>query len=268
MKQIEEKKTINNIMIGLETDDGYIIEMVYSIKSKCLCISTQIGCTTGCCFCASGSRGFIRNLSAGEMLEEYSFFVKKGYEIEILHLGGVGEPLRNLDNILEFKNKVNVKTMQVTTSMPDAQSFCKAIDNGFDIFIISLHSMNEETRKRIIPNSMPLSEILSVIECAVREKPKLKDVIRVSYLLMGNENTSEEEEDMFISFVRKLDIRLLLMAYNEVNHNRTYITNMKKYEAFIKKIIRENVKCEDCVCSLSRRDDVGGCGTLYISKNR
>lgn len=267
MRQVKEKKTQNNMLIGLETDDGYIIEMVYSVNSKCLCISTQIGCTTGCSFCASGSRGFVRNLSTGEMLEEYMFFAEKGYEIEILHLGGVGEPLRNLDNVLAFKNRIDVKTLQITTSMPDEKSFCKAVNSGFDIFIISLHSMNEETRKRIIPNSMSLPEILTVLERVISEKPELKDVIRVSYLLLGNENTSGEEEDKFLSFAEKLDIRLLLMAYNEVNHNQTYITDMKKYEALIKKIIRKNIKCEDCVCSLSRRDDVGGCGTLYVSKN-
>ena len=51
-------------------------------------------------FCAFGSRGFVRNLTADELLEQYMWVQKQGYAVDILHFGGVGEPLRNLDSIL------------------------------------------------------------------------------------------------------------------------------------------------------------------------
>lgn len=265
MNQVQEKRSSNNILVGLETHDGYIIEMVYSFKSKCLCISTQIGCTTGCRFCASGSKGFVRNLSSEEMFEEYQFFIERGYEIEILHFGGVGEPLRNLDNILEFKKQIYVKTTQLTTSMPNEESFRRICKGNFDILIVSLHSTNDKTRKYLIPNSMSLPEIIALLVEITADQPYLKNIIRISYLLLGNMNTSEKEQDEFIALAEQLDLCLLLLGYNKVNDKDIFITDMQNYLRLLKKIRKNSIRYEDCVCSLSRRDIIGGCGTLYVS---
>ena len=240
--------------------------MVYSLKSKCLCISTQIGCKTGCVFCASGSRGFIRNLTVEEMKEEFCHCINQGFPIEILHLGGVGEPLRNLENVMSLKDSIDVDYIQITTSVPDEKSLRTVLNSDFDSIIISMHSMIDATRKDIIPNSLPVTNIIDLLDEETEKNPKLKDIVRISYLLLGDKNTSFEEETKFFEFVKQSGFRLLLMAYNVVNGNEKLATDISKYIELKKRIVIENINCEDCVLSLSRRDNIGGCGTLFSSK--
>ena len=266
MKIIAQKESEHNLLIGFETVDAYGIEAVYSKKSKCLCISTQVGCATGCCFCASGRNGFKRNLSDEEMCEEYDWFADAGYPIEIIHLGGIGEPLRNLENVLMLKNCIGGVIWQITTSMPRKELFMKTVASGFDRIIISLHSMNQETRNRLIPNSMSIVQIMETIRECMAQDDELRDIIRISYLQLGKVNTSAQEQEAFIKVCREYNLILLLLAYNKINQQNEFVMDEKAYKELVKRIVKDKIRCEDCVCSSSRRDAVGGCGTLVMHR--
>lgn len=266
MKIIAKKESEHNLLIGFETVDTYGVEAVYSKKSRCLCISTQVGCATGCCFCASGRNGFKRNLSAEEMYEEYAWFADAGYSIEIMHLGGIGEPLRNLKNVLVLKNCISGVIWQITTSMPRKELFMKTVANGFDRIIISLHSMNQETRYHLIPNSMSIVQIMETIRECMAQDGGLKDIIRISYLQLGKVNTSVQEQEAFIKVCREYNLILLLLAYNKIDQRNEFVMDEKAYKRLVKRIVGDKIRCEDCVYSSSRRDAVGGCGTLVMHK--
>ena len=93
-----------------ELGDGNTIESVlmdykhgYSI-----CISTQVGCNMGCTFCASTVGGKVRDLEAGEILDQVLFTAKgEGKRISNIVLMGIGEPLDNYENVLRFLKNVN-----------------------------------------------------------------------------------------------------------------------------------------------------------------
>ena len=65
---------------------------------------------------------------------------------------------------------------------------------------------------------------------------------------------------------KDLNVRLLLLAYNEVDGNDQYMLDTDSYFQLKRKILSAGIRCEDCVVSRSRRDKSGGCGTLYITK--
>lgn len=85
-------------------DGEYVESVVMKYKyGYSICVSSQVGCKMGCTFCASAIGGFVRNLSAGEMLSEV-FTAQKDLGVKINHLVlmGTGEPLDNFDNVLRF----------------------------------------------------------------------------------------------------------------------------------------------------------------------
>lgn len=79
-------KSDNNIKIRFSSSDGFIVEAVYLANIECVCISSQIGCATKCIFCASGNKGFYRNLSTDEMMEQYQYFELNGYNVKTVHI--------------------------------------------------------------------------------------------------------------------------------------------------------------------------------------
>ena len=107
------KKEIGSVKFGIGLDDGNVIEaVIFSKDNYTVCLSSQVGCAIKCVFCESGKDGFIRNLSAEEMLCQFklvSNYVmekinKKG--VGYIVIMGIGEPLLNYKNVTEFIKKI------------------------------------------------------------------------------------------------------------------------------------------------------------------
>ena len=150
----------------LELQDKNIIEAVLMQYKygKTLCVSSQVGCPMGCAFCASGINGLVRNLTAGEILGEVISINRdagQNFERVITNIVmmGSGEPLYNYENTVKFLKLVNSadglnisqRNISVSTcGLPD--KIKQLADDGFSITLtISLHSANNEIRKKIMP---------------------------------------------------------------------------------------------------------------------
>ena len=93
-----------------ELSDGKMVESVLMRHNygNSICISTQVGCNMGCKFCASTIGGKSRNLTAGEILGQVATVQRNlGTRISNIVLMGIGEPLDNYDNVLNFLKNVN-----------------------------------------------------------------------------------------------------------------------------------------------------------------
>lgn len=136
-----------------------------------ICVSSQVGCAVNCAFCASAKNGFVRNLSAGEMVAQLLAFRK--YVTPDLHsivIMGTGEPLLNYDNVIRFMKLIHEKdtlylgyrNMALSTSgiVPKMYDLAK---EGMPITLaVSLHAPNDALRRRIMPiaEKYPLDEVL------------------------------------------------------------------------------------------------------------
>jgi 23S rRNA (adenine2503-C2)-methyltransferase len=152
-------------------------------ERRTVCVSTQVGCAMGCLFCATGQQGFVRNLTAGEIIEQVMYFARRidqkvsEQELEIerkpitnVVLMGMGEPLANYDNVrkavlmLNFKRGLQLGARQITLSTVGIVPMIKRLaDEKLPLELaISLHAANDRLRDRIMPanRTWPLRQLI------------------------------------------------------------------------------------------------------------
>ena len=159
-KQVSDEDGTVKYLWGLR--DGNAVETVvmrYHYGNS-ICISTQVGCRQGCAFCASTIGGLVRNLDAGEMLEEVMFSEKEsGLKIGHIVLMGIGEPLDNFDNVMKFLQLVNhpdgmnIGMRHISLSTCGlTEKFDKLAELNLQLTLsVSLHAPDDETRSKIMP---------------------------------------------------------------------------------------------------------------------
>ncbi|MDO8670315.1 MAG: 23S rRNA (adenine(2503)-C(2))-methyltransferase RlmN [Dehalococcoidia bacterium] len=163
----------------LELHDGSAIEAVFmsydpttSTKGRStVCVSTQAGCAVGCSFCATGRGGFVRNLSAGEIVGQVLYFAAQGGRITNVVFMGQGEPLRNFDavwkaiEILNSSGGLGIAARHLTVStagiVPGIRRLSsKTLQVGL---ALSLHAPNDDLRNTLVPlnRKYPIRDLLS-----------------------------------------------------------------------------------------------------------
>ena len=157
-----ESRVDDTVKYLLRLPDGNVVESVL-MKYKhgySVCVSSQVGCRMGCRFCASTGIGFVRNLTAGEILTEVLTIQKDlGERISNIVMMGIGEPFDNYDNVLKFlrlvnhKDGLNVGSRHISIStcglVPKILDFAKR--NSQVTLSVSLHSANDSVRESMMP---------------------------------------------------------------------------------------------------------------------
>ncbi|HTU24604.1 MAG TPA: 23S rRNA (adenine(2503)-C(2))-methyltransferase RlmN [Pirellulales bacterium] len=163
----------------LRLADGQQIECVLLRDGtrRTICISTQVGCAMGCVFCASGLDGVIRNLSAGEIVEQMLLLDRLLPEDERLShvvVMGMGEPLANVDRLLAALGEATaddglaISARRITIStvgIPKAMRRLAAEGCRYHL-AVSLHAPDDAMRNRLVPvnENIGLAEILSAAD--------------------------------------------------------------------------------------------------------
>jgi 23S rRNA (adenine2503-C2)-methyltransferase len=191
------------------------------------CISTQAGCPVGCAFCKTGSLGFLRNLDAGEMVEQFLHIreIGAGYGKEVTHLVimGMGEPLLNLGElrraagILTDPRGLGISKRRITLSTSGiAGGIRELADSGPPLRLaFSLTSAREELRNALIPtggdNPLPrIKEALGYYQNKTGQR------ITLEVVLLGGLNTGADEAAAIRDFARGLDAVVNLIPWNPV----------------------------------------------------
>ncbi|MFI3313889.1 MAG: 23S rRNA (adenine(2503)-C(2))-methyltransferase RlmN, partial [Eubacteriales bacterium] len=142
--------------------DGNCVETVLmSYKhGNTVCISSEVGCAMGCKFCASTLGGLVRRLTAAEMLNQVLFTgLDAGVTVSNIVLMGIGEPLDNLDNVLQFLTLVNSPEGLNIGMRHISLSTCGLVDKINELsehklqltLSVSLHAPDDEARSAIMP---------------------------------------------------------------------------------------------------------------------
>ncbi|MCR4688575.1 MAG: 23S rRNA (adenine(2503)-C(2))-methyltransferase RlmN [Saccharofermentans sp.] len=205
--------------------DGNVIETVVMRYKTGLsvCISSQAGCKMGCDFCASAKLGFGRSLSSGEMLAQVVLSQKlSGERIRSVVVMGIGEPFDNYDNLIGFiklatdPEGLNLGARHITVStcglIPKIEEFTKF--NSQVNLAISLHSPDDELRKKIMPiaRRYPLNELIaSCREYTVKTHRR----ITFEYSLFAGINDSDAHARALASLLGGMLCNVNLIAANE-----------------------------------------------------
>jgi len=207
--------------------DGAKIEAVLLVDGegrKTACLSSQVGCPMRCAFCKTGTLGFLRNLSAGEMVDQFLFLQDSSEPISNIVVMGMGEPLLNLK---ELRRAVGV------LSHPDGLGFSKRrftvstcgiiagvrelAEEGPDVRLaVSLTTADRELRERLMPvtKSDPLPDLKAALLEFQRKREKR---ITLEAVLLGGVNTRVADADAMAEFARGLDAVVNLIPWNPVD---------------------------------------------------
>ncbi len=206
--------------------DGNIIEGVL-MKYKygySQCISTQVGCKMGCEFCASTKAGLIRNLTPYEMAAQiYEVEKYNGISISNIILMGSGEPLDNFQNVLKFIELIhhprgkNLSLRNITISTCGIVPKIKELaEKKLPITLsISLHSTNDEDRRRIMPIARRYS--LSELMEACRYYESLNNSrTTFEYTLIRGENNGVKNVSEMVELFHGINAHVNLIPLNSI----------------------------------------------------
>ena len=207
-----------------ELKDGF-----KSNKRATLCVSSQVGCSMGCTFCATGTMGLIGNLSSGEILEQL-MHANKIEKIRNVVFMGMGEPLDNYDQVLlAIKGMVDTRRFglspsRITISTVGVVPKIKALARDCPQIglALSLHAPTQEKRLKIVPTSKAwnIKKIMEATEEFIENQNKdissnnRKRHVLVEYVLIQNVNDSEETAHELGSLLTGKDFYLNVIPYN------------------------------------------------------
>lgn len=210
----------------LELADGETIESVWiPVRDRAtVCVSTQVGCKMGCAFCASGQGGFVRDLSAGEIVAQVQQWAAlHGGRPDNVVFMGMGEPLDNYDavlkavRILNHPDGLNIGARKITLStsgiIPGME---RLADEGLQLELsVSLHAAAPDIRRRLMPieNKYGMDELLAA--CAAYTR-KTKRIITFEYTLVDGVNDDAAAAAELAARLRKFPCRVNLIPLSPV----------------------------------------------------
>lgn len=229
-----------------ELYDGELIESVLMKYEHgyTVCISTQVGCRMGCKFCASGLFGLTRNLTASEMLAQITYAQRdNNIRISNVVMMGMGEPLDNFDNSIQFlklvsdENGLNIGLRHISLSTSGVVSGIKRLaEYNLPITLsISLHAPNDEIRNRTMPVNKKWN--IDALLSACREYQKVTTRrISFEYALIEGINDSDACAKELVTRLKGIMCHVNLIPANPVKKNTFKKPDRKAIIAFQKKL--------------------------------
>lgn len=223
-KQVSKDGTIKYL---IEYEDGNCVETVLmrfdNRANLTACVSSQVGCAVNCAFCATGKRGFVRNLSAAEIVEQVLTIQRDtGLKVTNVVFMGQGEPLLNLDNVLKALNifnedfQIGARRITISTSGIIPQINKLAELNLQSTLALSLHAPLSDVRKQIMPieNKYPLGELKKALKNYINKTGRR---ITIEYLLIRDLTDTIEMAKQTALLLRDIKCNINLIPYNSVD---------------------------------------------------
>ena len=212
-----------------ELEDSNQIEsvLIYDADRITVCVSTQAGCAQGCKFCATGKLGFVRNLTAAEiidqlmMIEEMEFGGKAVTNVVFM---GMGEPFANYENSLKALRLMTVPeglmvtarkiTLSTSGLVPQIRRFTS---EGLKVGLaLSLNAPTDELRSQLMPVNRiyPIKETLAACqEWAI----EIGRRVTIEYVLIKNLNDSLDYAKLLCKMMRGIPSKFNLIPFNEID---------------------------------------------------
>ena len=255
--------------------DGNFVEAVlmqhdYGLS---ICVSSQVGCNMGCAFCESGRLKKVRDLGAYEMVQQI-MLVEKDIEkrISSVVIMGIGEPLDNYDNVMNFIKIINDPKGIAIGARHITLSTCGLVPRIKDLMeenlqinlALSLHAPNTQLRDKIMPINKAYK--LPILMDTIKEYiNKTNRRVTIEYVMLSGVNDNETQAIELAALLKGLNVYVNLIPYNETNHIEFKRTSkeqiMKFYDVLKKKGINVTVRKEfgsniDAACGQLRSKEV------------
>ncbi|MBI2447340.1 MAG: 23S rRNA (adenine(2503)-C(2))-methyltransferase RlmN, partial [Candidatus Omnitrophica bacterium] len=238
-----------------------------------VCLSTQVGCAYGCKFCASGKTGFVRDLTAGEIVEQLVWIQReiRPDRVNNIVFMGMGEPLANYDNVMKAVRIINSPSCAAIGSRKITISTCGLVpgikrlpaENIQIELSVSLHAPDDRTRSLILPvnKKFPVAILISACREYVR---KTNRQITFEYILISGVNDSTIQAEELGRLLKGLNCKLNLIPYNKIEGLDFKSPSAEAVSDFRTALFHAGVK--SFIRQARGQDIAGACGQLRLRK--
>ncbi|MBQ8013414.1 MAG: 23S rRNA (adenine(2503)-C(2))-methyltransferase RlmN [Treponema sp.] len=258
------------IKLQITLSDGLAVETVLLTDRedrKTACVSCQVGCAMNCAFCQTGHLGLARNLTAGEIVEQFLALEKHAGLLDNIVFMGMGEPMMNLENvrkaiaILTNKEGRALSGRRITLSTSGViKGIYDLADKGPQIRLaVSLTTADNELREKLMPicRTNPLPELRKAIDYFAKKTGKR---VTLEAALLHDTNTSIESATNMINFARGLDVHVNLIPWNPVEGLEFSEPSAKECKNFVHHLEKAGI---NVTLRTRRGREIGGaCGQL------
>lgn len=274
-QQISSDRTIKNTF---KLYDGNIIEgvLIPTDDRMTACVSSQVGCSLTCKFCATGYMERKRNLNADEIYDQVVLIDKQAREHYGIPLSnivymGMGEPLLNYSGMMKSVERLtaedglNMAAKRITVSTAGIAKMIRKLgdDNVKFNLALSLHAANDNKRNEI----MPINEQNSLV--ALRDAlkyyfSKTKNPVTYEYIVFNDFNDSLQDAKELAQFCKHVPCKVNIIEYNPISFADFVNTQEDKLEAFASYLRKNNVNVH---IRRSRGKDIdAACGQLAVKE--
>jgi len=269
--QISSDRTIKN---AFKLYDDNIVEgvLIPTDSRMTACVSSQVGCSLSCKFCATGKMDRIRNLNADEIYDQVAILHSQSTEQYGIPLSnivymGMGEPLLNYNNVLSSIDRITssdglgMSPKRITVSTAGIAKMIKKLGDDSVRFnlALSLHAANEAKRSKIMPINEQNS-LESLKEALVYFHDKTGSRITFEYIVFKDFNDTLVDAKELALFCKAVPCKINLIEYNPIDGEDFINTEEDKLEAFNKYLESKNLICN---IRRSRGKDIdAACGQL------
>ncbi|NLP57411.1 23S rRNA (adenine(2503)-C(2))-methyltransferase RlmN [Lutibacter sp. B1] len=254
--------------------DGLIVESVLipTDSRTTACVSSQVGCSLDCTFCATARLKKMRNLNPDEIYDQVAAINKESllyynHKLSNIVFMGMGEPLMNYNNVLKAIDKITspeglgMSPKRITVSTSGVPKMIKKLADDEVKFnlAVSLHSAIEEVRSKIMPFSraFPLNDLKEALEYWYA---KTKRRITYEYVVWDGINDTKEAINALVKFCKYVPCKVNLIEYNPIDDGEFQQANPQAIDDYIS-ILEMN----DIVVNVRRsrgKDIDAACGQL------
>lgn len=254
--------------------DGHLIEgvMIPTDTRATACVSSQVGCSLSCKFCATGYMGRKRNLTAFEIYDQVVLINSQakeaiGRELSNIVFMGMGEPLLNYKSVLRAiehitsPNGLGWSPKRITVSTAGiAKMIYKLADDGVKFNLaLSLHAADDIKRNTI----MPINEhnnLKVLVEALNYFYNKTKNIITFEYILLKGVNDTTLDANNLIKLTRKVPAKINIIEYNPIAESEFRKSDASDTSAFLHILEKNNIIAK---VRRSRGKDIdAACGQL------
>lgn len=259
-----------------ELDDGETVESVLMQYKHgwSQCLSTQVGCKMGCTFCATGMGGFIRNLSAAEMIGQIEAAQQDtGVRVSSIVLMGMGEPLDNYEQVVRFlrmlgeEGGVHIGMRHISLSTCGiVPEIYRLMEEQIPLTLsISLHAPNDEIRSRSMPvnRRWPMEELLKACRDYIAATGRR---ISFEYAMIDGLNDSDEHAAELADRLRGMLCHVNLIPVNSVAGKEQRRSSRERIRSFMS--VLENKGINATVRRTLGSDINASCGQLRRQQDR
>ena len=243
--QRSEDGTVKN---AVRLHDGLVVESVLipTNTRTTACVSSQVGCSLDCNFCATARLKRMRNLEPAEIYDQVIAIDRESrlyynHPLSNIVFMGMGEPLMNYNNVMKAIEMItsneglgmSAKRITVSTSGVPKMIRKLADDEVKFKLAVSLHSAIEEVRSRIMPfsASFPLIDLREALEYWYK---KTKSKISYEYVVWKDINDNKASIDALVKFCKYVPCKVNLIEYNPIDDGEFQQASQESINAYIK----------------------------------